>query len=331
MFKASGKDRDAKDALFKLLQMGTVGEYESKFVMLLNRVTRISENLLKSFYISGLKPTIQCALLRSNPTTLDEAFSLSHATEARFVEDTLSKILQMGTVAEYQNKFEMLIIRVTGIFKFLLKSFYISGLKLALQIELVRTRPTTLVEAFSLALITETHFEDENNQAVDNNVGDQEDTNVNDKQEVKKADDQEIKNVKDKESENVEDQQVFEADDDTNNDYFDCSLTPHKGDDLTVEKVVFKNTTSDLKKNNDEQGKKKKKWVIKFSEVGANKDNNPNGLFNDVCGVGYSKANGTWVPARRIKDGWYLFDELGLSKEPHYKSNLDVHLQFHVD
>ncbi|GJR70007.1 hypothetical protein Tco_0016072 [Tanacetum coccineum] len=91
---ASG-DSDAKDALSKFLQMGTVAEYESKFVILANRVTGISENLLKSFYISGLKPTLQCALLRSNHTTLGVAFSLARATKARFVEDALSKLLQM--------------------------------------------------------------------------------------------------------------------------------------------------------------------------------------------------------------------------------------------
>ncbi|GJU58647.1 ribonuclease H-like domain-containing protein [Tanacetum coccineum] len=122
---SGGSDRDAKDALSKFLQMGTVAEYESKFVILANRVTGISENLLKSFYISGLKPTLQCALLRSNPTTLGEAFSLARAMKARFVEDALSKLLQMGTVAEYQNE------------------------------------PTTLVEAFSLARMTEARFEDE--------------------------------------------------------------------------------------------------------------------------------------------------------------------------
>ncbi|GJU66329.1 hypothetical protein Tco_1252588 [Tanacetum coccineum] len=108
-----------------------------------------------------LKPALQCALLRSNPTTLSEAFSLARATEARFAKDTLSKLLQMGTVAKYQNKFEMLIKRVTGISESLLKSFYISGLKPALQIELLRARPTSLEEAFSLARITEARFEDE--------------------------------------------------------------------------------------------------------------------------------------------------------------------------
>nr|GEV27002.1 zinc finger, CCHC-type [Tanacetum cinerariifolium] len=83
-----------------------------------------------------------------------------------------------------------------------------------------------------LARITEARFEDENNQAVDTNIGD---PDVKDKQEVKKADDQEIKNIKYEEDKIVEDQQVSEADDDTNNDDFGCSLSPHKGVDLTVE------------------------------------------------------------------------------------------------
>ncbi|GJX30432.1 hypothetical protein Tco_0238511 [Tanacetum coccineum] len=69
--------------------------------------------------------------------------------------DALSKLLQMGTVTEYQSEFEILINRVTGISQSLLKSFYISGLKLTLQIELLRARPTTLGEAFNLARITE--------------------------------------------------------------------------------------------------------------------------------------------------------------------------------
>ncbi|GJR91780.1 hypothetical protein Tco_0215791 [Tanacetum coccineum] len=172
---ASGcSERDAEDALSKLLQMGTVAEYESKFVILANQVTGISVNLLKSFYISRLKQTLQCALLRSNPTTLGEAFSLARAAEAHFTN------LQL--------------------------------------LELLRSNPTTLGEAFFRAWITEGRFEDEINQAVDNNIRNQEDSNVNDKQEVKKADDQKIENVKDEEGKNVEDQQVPEQDDDTNND-----------------------------------------------------------------------------------------------------------------
>ncbi|GJX38961.1 hypothetical protein Tco_0252264 [Tanacetum coccineum] len=161
-------------------------------------------------------------------------------TSGRNDRDALAKLLQMGTVVEYQT------------------------------------------------LITEARFEEENNQVVDNNVGDQEDSNVNDKQEVKKADDQEIENVKDEEGKNVEDQQVSEADADTNNDDFSCSLPPHKEANLTVEEVVFENTTSDLKKDKDEQ------------------DNNPNVVFNDVGGVGYSKADDTWVHTRRIEDGCFM-------------------------
>nr|GEV12770.1 ribonuclease H-like domain-containing protein [Tanacetum cinerariifolium] len=79
----------------------------------------------------------------------------------RDTKDALSKLLKMGIVAEYQNEFKMLINRVTGISESLLKFFYISELKLALQIELLRARPTTLGETFSLARITKDHFEDE--------------------------------------------------------------------------------------------------------------------------------------------------------------------------
>ncbi|GJT24412.1 50S ribosomal protein HLP, mitochondrial-like protein [Tanacetum coccineum] len=77
-------DQDAKDALSKLLQMGTVVEYQSEFKNLISRVTGISENLLASFFISGLKLKLQLELLRSysKPTTLGEAFYLAHIVEA---------------------------------------------------------------------------------------------------------------------------------------------------------------------------------------------------------------------------------------------------------
>ncbi|GKF25464.1 hypothetical protein Tco_0081358 [Tanacetum coccineum] len=80
---SDGNDQDAEYALSKLLQMGTVEDYQREFEMLIKRVT-IPESLLKSFYISGLKLDLQCLLLRSNPKTLDEAFSLARAAETRF-------------------------------------------------------------------------------------------------------------------------------------------------------------------------------------------------------------------------------------------------------
>ncbi|GJT73933.1 hypothetical protein Tco_1033219 [Tanacetum coccineum] len=210
--------------------------------MLIKRVTEISESLLKSFYISGLKPALQCVLLRSNPTTLDEAFSLARVAKARFTNQQLWEPL--------------------------------------------RSYPLTLGEAFFRARIIEARFGDENNQAIDTNIGD---PDVKDKQEVKKADDQEIENIKDAEGKIVEDQQVSEADDDTNNDDF---------------------------------------------SFGANKVSNPNGVFNDVGGVGYSKADGKWEPARRIEDevkGWLDEDlEYYHLKELHYSAQCHTQMSLWI-
>ncbi|PWA58030.1 hypothetical protein CTI12_AA406450 [Artemisia annua] len=78
------KYEDPQGALSKLLQTGTVAAYQAEFEKLMNRVTNISETLLISFYISGLKLYLQRELLVSKPTTLGDAFSLSRVTEARF-------------------------------------------------------------------------------------------------------------------------------------------------------------------------------------------------------------------------------------------------------
>nr|GEV11849.1 retrotransposon protein, putative, unclassified [Tanacetum cinerariifolium] len=160
--------------LSKLLQMGMVAEYHNEFEILINRVTRISQSLLTSFYISGLKLKLQWEPWRSRPTTSGEAFSLARIAEARFVESVtnrfgpskykdsqgaLSKLLQLGTIEDYQQEFEKLMNKVTNIPDSLLISFYILGLKLNLQHELLMSRPTTLGDALSLARIIEAHFE----------------------------------------------------------------------------------------------------------------------------------------------------------------------------
>ncbi|GJY78022.1 hypothetical protein Tco_0483823 [Tanacetum coccineum] len=90
---SGGSDRDAEYTLSKLLQIGTVAEYESEFVVLANRVTGISESLLTSFYISGLKLTLQIDLLRARPTTLGEAFALARITEARFEDERATTVI----------------------------------------------------------------------------------------------------------------------------------------------------------------------------------------------------------------------------------------------
>ncbi|GJT38757.1 hypothetical protein Tco_0938622 [Tanacetum coccineum] len=109
-----------------------------------------------------------------SPTTLGEASSLARIADVRFEEivknrfgplkyedpqGALSKLLQLGTVEDYQREFEKLMNKVTDIPDSLFISFYISGLKLNLQHELLVSRPTTLGDAFSIARITEARFE----------------------------------------------------------------------------------------------------------------------------------------------------------------------------
>ncbi|GKG34948.1 hypothetical protein Tco_0437644 [Tanacetum coccineum] len=86
-------DQNAEYALSKLLQMGVVAEYNSEFVRLANRVTGISESLLTSFYISGLKLTLQIDLLRARPITLREAFVLARITEACFEDERATTVI----------------------------------------------------------------------------------------------------------------------------------------------------------------------------------------------------------------------------------------------
>nr|GEU76288.1 hypothetical protein [Tanacetum cinerariifolium] len=96
LFMALGDiDRDAEYAFSKLLQMGTVSEYQNEFEMLTKRVT-ITESLPKSFYISRLKLDIQCLLLRSNLKILDEAFSLARAVETRFTNLDIWEFLRLN-------------------------------------------------------------------------------------------------------------------------------------------------------------------------------------------------------------------------------------------
>ncbi|XP_043714700.1 uncharacterized protein LOC122663059 [Telopea speciosissima] len=70
----------------------------------------------------------------------------------------LSKLTQMGTVAEYQSRFEALSNKVSGIPEPFLISFFISGLKPDLNRELLVAQPTSLVHAISLARLYEEKF-----------------------------------------------------------------------------------------------------------------------------------------------------------------------------
>ncbi|GJS57119.1 hypothetical protein Tco_0651903 [Tanacetum coccineum] len=72
---SGGNNRDAEYALYKLLQMGTVAEYQSKAFSLARAAKARFTNL--ELWV----------LLRSNPTTLGEAFFRARITEGRFEDD----------------------------------------------------------------------------------------------------------------------------------------------------------------------------------------------------------------------------------------------------
>ena len=93
------KCEDPHGALSKLLQTGTVTQYQSEFEKLMNRVTGISENLLISFYVSGLKLNLQRELLVAKPMNLGDAFALARVTEARLDDQHVSMVGRATAVA----------------------------------------------------------------------------------------------------------------------------------------------------------------------------------------------------------------------------------------
>ena len=58
---------DFEGNLSKLTQIGSVFDFQAAFEDLLNKVTGISELLLISFFITGLKPIIRRELLFNHP------------------------------------------------------------------------------------------------------------------------------------------------------------------------------------------------------------------------------------------------------------------------
>ncbi|XP_015387832.1 uncharacterized protein LOC107177859 [Citrus sinensis] len=77
---------DPQGDLSKLSQTTTVADFQSAFEDLMNKVTGISEPLLISFFITGLKPNIRRELLFSRPSSLMETFALARTFEAKYNE-----------------------------------------------------------------------------------------------------------------------------------------------------------------------------------------------------------------------------------------------------
>ncbi|GJU91826.1 ty3-gypsy retrotransposon protein [Tanacetum coccineum] len=76
-------------------------------------------------------------------------------------QGALSKLLQLGSVEDYHNEFEKLMNRVVDIPETLLISFYILGLKLLIQRELLVAKPVNLGDAFSLSRVTAARLDDQ--------------------------------------------------------------------------------------------------------------------------------------------------------------------------
>ena len=75
---------DPQGELSKLTQTTTVAEFQSAFEELMNRVNGVSEQLLISFFITGLQQNIRRELLFNRPTTLMATFAMARALEDKF-------------------------------------------------------------------------------------------------------------------------------------------------------------------------------------------------------------------------------------------------------
>ncbi|XP_061375173.1 uncharacterized protein LOC133317324 [Gastrolobium bilobum] len=82
---------DQAGALVKLQQTGSVGEYQSFFERLASKVPGVSIPMLRSIFISGLKPKIHRLVLRHRPHDFHEAFALARVYEDQFSEERSQK------------------------------------------------------------------------------------------------------------------------------------------------------------------------------------------------------------------------------------------------
>ncbi|XP_061353954.1 uncharacterized protein LOC133298640 [Gastrolobium bilobum] len=77
---------DLKGVLSKLTQSGALKDYIREFEALINQVTEFSDEVLASFFISGLHVDLRRAIQFHNPTSLHQAMKLAVAYEAHHSE-----------------------------------------------------------------------------------------------------------------------------------------------------------------------------------------------------------------------------------------------------
>ncbi|XP_061338025.1 uncharacterized protein LOC133284906 [Gastrolobium bilobum] len=77
---------DLRGVLSKLTQEGNLNEYIKNFEALINQVTEFSDEVLMSFFVSGLLPDLRRAIQLHSPTSLHQAMQLAITYDAHFVE-----------------------------------------------------------------------------------------------------------------------------------------------------------------------------------------------------------------------------------------------------
>nr|GEV38925.1 retrovirus-related Pol polyprotein from transposon TNT 1-94 [Tanacetum cinerariifolium] len=244
-------------------------------------------------------------------------------------KDALSKLLQRCMVAEYQNEFEMLISRVTAKSESLLTTIFISGLKVTLQKEVLRERPATLVEAFSLARLIEARRlkwslqgllirfvpSSSNFPKVKKRSGECYALGS----ERRKKENSEVLCPRERKAEKRKRLLVVAAEGSERDTKDALSKLLQMGTVAEYESEAFSLARVTEARFAD-QGPAttiatptSPILTIAAETVAKIKE-----IENKVGGVGYNKADGAWMPAKRIEDGWHLFDKLGLSKESHW-------------
>ncbi|XP_061373527.1 uncharacterized protein LOC133315866 [Gastrolobium bilobum] len=92
-FKVAVKQRfggtrytDLRGVLSKLTQEGALDDYIRRFEALINQVTEFSDEVLMSFFVSGLHDDLRRAIQLHTPTSLHQAMQLALTYEAHYIE-----------------------------------------------------------------------------------------------------------------------------------------------------------------------------------------------------------------------------------------------------
>ncbi|GJR13337.1 retrotransposon-related protein [Tanacetum coccineum] len=139
----------------------TITEYFSLFNTPTNQHLRIVGFNLKGVATEWFRWMSRNGLISTWDRFVESVKNRFGSSKYEDPQGALSKLLQLGTVEGYQREFEKLMNRVRDIPDSLLTSFYIFGLKLHLQRELLVSKPTALCDVFSLARTTEARMDDQ--------------------------------------------------------------------------------------------------------------------------------------------------------------------------